>query len=74
MNRQAERAIGGWGTAARLVVGGGLVGSVAYGHAARGWHLEAWVLGLLVLPGLVFAGHRWWVRRRPAPVRTTMPL
>ena len=37
---------------ARATVGALLVGSVLYGHAARGWHPVAWLVGLLVFPAL----------------------
>jgi hypothetical protein len=38
------------GTAARLIVGLALVGDVAYGHWARGFHPAAWALGLIGFP------------------------
>ena len=66
-------AIGVVGTAARIGVGVLLAGSVLYGHAAHGWHPAAWLLGLLVFPALVLAGHWWWARRHPAPLRLTGP-
>jgi hypothetical protein len=40
--------IGPVGTTARIVVGTLLVGSVAQGHLARGFHPSAWALGLVV--------------------------
>ena len=43
----APGAIGVCGRAARITVGALLVGSVLYGHAARGWHPVAWLTGLL---------------------------
>jgi hypothetical protein len=63
-----------WGTAARAVVGVALAGSVLYGHAARGWHPVAWLLGLVVFPAVVLGGQWWWARRRPAPLRATGPV
>jgi hypothetical protein len=45
-----------------------------YGHAARGWHPLAWLLGLLVFPAVVLAGQWWRARRRPAPLRATGPV
>jgi hypothetical protein len=74
MSGPASRTIGVWGTAARIGVGVLLAGSVLYGHAARGWHPAAWLLGLLVFPVLVLAGQWWWTRRRPAPLRVTGPV
>jgi hypothetical protein len=41
-----RRGIGPVGTAARVVVGALLLGSVVWGHLARGFHLSAWLLGL----------------------------
>ncbi len=77
MNREAEaedrRRIGAWSTAARVAVGAALVGSVVYGHAARGWHPLAWLLGLLVFPALVAAGQWWLARRHPTPLRVVGP-
>jgi hypothetical protein len=70
----AGRAIEVWGTAARLAVGALLVGSVLYGHAARGWHPAAWLLGLLVFPAVVLAGQWWLARRHPASLRATGPV
>jgi hypothetical protein len=52
------RAIGMYGTAARVAVGALLVGSVLYGHADRGWHPAAW----------------WWARGHPAPLRASNPV
>ena len=63
------RAIGVRGTTARAAVGAVLVGSVLYGHAARGWHPVAWLVGLLVFPALITAVQWWQARRHPAPLR-----
>jgi hypothetical protein len=65
------RAIGVWGTTARVAVGAALLGSVLHGHATRGWHPVAWLLGLLVFPALVLAGQWWRTRRHPAPLEAT---
>jgi hypothetical protein len=69
-----RRAIGTWGTAARVILGVILAGSVLYGHAAKGWHVSAWLLGLLVIPALVLAAQWWWTRRNPAPLRAVGPV
>ena len=63
----AERAIGTWGTAARLLVGGFLVGSVVYGSVTGGgsFQPESWLFGLVVFPGLLLTWQAWRVRRRP---------
>ena len=42
-----RRGIGPIGTTARLLVGLGLLGSVTWGHLARGFHPWSWALGLL---------------------------
>jgi hypothetical protein len=63
------RAIGVWGTVARATLGFLLVGSVLYGHAARGWHPTAWLLGWLLFPAVVLGAQWWWARRSPAPLR-----
>ena len=68
LDRQATsrpRRIGVAGTAARVVVGGALVGSVVQGHVSSGFHPWSWVLGFAVFPaGLV--GWQWWRARRGA--------
>jgi hypothetical protein len=74
MSYVTGRAIGVWGTAARVAVGVVLVGSVLYGHAARGWHPTAWVLGLLVFPAVLLLAQWWRARRRPAPLRAVGPV
>ena len=54
-----RRQIGPAGTAARIVVGGALVGSVVWGHVQSGPDWWAWAIGLVVLPGLTIALQRW---------------
>ncbi len=68
------RAIGVWGTAARILIGLLLAGSVLYGHAMHGWHPVAWLLGLIVFPAVVLASLWWRARRNPGPMRATGPL
>lgn len=68
---RTPRAIRVWGTVTRASVGASLVGSVLYGHAARGWHPVAWLVGLLAFPALITAALWWRARRDPAPVRAT---
>jgi hypothetical protein len=74
MTGPGGRGIGVWGSIARFVVGAAMVGSVLYGHAARGWHPVAWLLGLLVFPAVVLAGAWWRAGRRPGPLRAIGPL
>ncbi|AEA23553.1 hypothetical protein ATK30_4936 [Amycolatopsis echigonensis] len=59
------RAIGTWGTAARLLVGGYLVGSVVVGSVTGHFRVESWVLGLVGFPVLALGWQAWRARRRP---------
>jgi len=77
-NDQATRPhhdIGPIGTAARLVVGLLLVGSIVYGQLSSSGHLTliTWVLGLLGFPSLVLAWHVWRIRRDPARFHDISP-
>jgi hypothetical protein len=65
------RRLGLVGTAARLLIGSLLVGSVIYGQLTSHLTPAAWALGLFVFPALVLAGHGWWVHRHPAPFAAT---
>ena len=62
-----RRGIGPIGTAARLVVGALLLGSVVWGHLARGFHLSSWALGLLGFPAVLLVWQ--WLRARHTPAR-----
>lgn len=62
------------GTAARLVVGVLLVGSVIHGQLATHLRPATWVLGLIGFPALVLAWHWWRVRRTRARFYDTSPL
>ena len=62
-----RRGIGPVGTAARLIVGALLLGSVVQGHLARGFHPSSWALGLVGFPALVLALQ--WLRARRTPTR-----
>lgn len=67
-NRGASaRAIGGWGTAARLLVGGFMVGSVVYGSLTGDGTLqpESWLLGLVGFPAAVLGWQRWRTQSNP---------
>ena len=75
-NRQRtgrQRTIGPLGTTARGLVGGLLLGSVAWGHLTRGFHPFAWLLGLVGFPALLLAAQRLRARRAPTPLRATGP-
>jgi hypothetical protein len=69
-----RRQIGPIGTTARILVGTLLVGSVAQGHLARGFHPSAWALGLLGFPA-VLVGLQWLrARRTPTRLEATGPV
>jgi hypothetical protein len=69
-----RRPIGPIGTTARILVGTLLVGSVAQGHLARGFHPSAWALGLLGFPA-VLVGLQWLrARRTPTRLEATGPV
>lgn len=59
------RAIGRWGTTARLLVGGYLVGSVVVGSMTGTFKVQSWVLGLLVFPAAALGWQAWRARQRP---------
>jgi hypothetical protein len=69
-----QRSIGPFGTAARVIIGGLLVGSVVWGHLARGFHPSSWALGLIGFPALLLAWQWLRSRRTPTPVRATGPI
>jgi hypothetical protein len=69
-----RRSIGAWGTAARVLVGVLLVGSVAVGHLSAGFDPWAWVLGLVGFPVLVVGWQRWRASRHPRRLAATGPL
>lgn len=71
--RSARRAIGRWGSLARVVVGVLLLGDVAVGHWARGFHPAAWALGLVGFPAVLLAAQWLRTRRGRAPLRATGP-
>lgn len=68
-----RRAIGRWGTAARLIAGLLLLGDVGYGHWARGFHPAAWALGLIGGPAILLAGQRLRTRHGRPPLQATGP-
>ncbi len=70
MSVASGRAIGTWGTTARLLVGGALVGSVVHGSISgdRGFEPTAWLLGLVGLPLVLLAWQAWRSRHNPGKV------
>lgn len=71
--RSARRAIGRWGTLARMVVGVLLLADVAAGHWARGFRPAVWALGLAGFPAVLLAAQWLRTRRGRAPLRATGP-
>jgi hypothetical protein len=71
---QTGRAIGGLGTAARLVAGLVLLGLVVATQAHRGFEPLAWILALVGIPAVMLAAQ--WLRSRwfPASIRATGPI
>ena len=63
------------GTAARLVLGGYLFGSVVSGQlVTHNVRPATWALGLTGFPALVLVWHAWRVRRHPARFSDDSPL
>jgi hypothetical protein len=63
-----RRALGPFGTTARVLVGGLFVGSVTWGHLDRGFHPSAWLLGLVGFPAC------WWPASGCGPAAPPPPL
>lgn len=62
----SARAIGTWGTAARLLLGGYMVGSVVHGSLTTGtFRPGSWLLGLVGFPVLLLGWQAWRARRNP---------
>lgn len=72
--RSGRRAIGRWGTLARLVAGAVLLGDVGYGQWTGEFRPASWLLGLVGFPAVLLAVQ--WLRSRgqPAPMRATGPV
>ena len=64
---RGRRHIGPIGTAARIVVGLGLLGSVTFGHLDGEFRPVPWILGLVGFPVLLLAWQ--WLRSRRTDVR-----
>lgn len=64
---KTRRAIGPWGTAARLGVGGYLVGTVGYGSFTGDGAFEpvSWLVGLVAFPAGLLGWQAWRARRHP---------
>ena len=68
------RHVGPIGTAARVVVGSALLADVIVGHATGGWNVTAWVLALLIFPGLILLWQGVRARRGAPSLRATGPV
>lgn len=71
---RGHRSIGPWGTAARVLVGAFLIGSVTQGHLSSGFHPWAWVIGLMGFPLVVVGWQRGRASRHPARLEATGPV
>jgi hypothetical protein len=65
MSESRTRSIGPVGTAARILVGGVLAGSVVYGHLRSGIDPWAWAIGLVGFPAVTVPWQAWYARRSP---------
>lgn len=74
MENKEIRRIGVLGTAARLALGGFMVGSVLEGHISGNFQAAPWALGLVVIPGAVMADHSWARRRARTPLSLVGPV
>ena len=68
------RQIGPVGTAARVIVGLTLAGSVTYGHLVGDFRAAPWVLGLIGFPAVLLGWQHWRCRRNPARLEATGPV
>jgi hypothetical protein len=71
---RVRRGIGPWGTAARIGVGGFMVGDVIYGHVTGGWRLAAWLLAVVAFPCAVLVLHGLLARAHPDRIVLSGPL
>jgi hypothetical protein len=73
-SRRPKRMIGAIGTAARLLVGLVLLGSVLQGELAGPFRPAAWLLGLVGFPAVLMVWQWWRARHGRPPLRATGPL
>ena len=69
-----QREIGIIGTAARVILGLALLGSVVWGEWSAGLVLASWALGLLGFPAILLTWQWLRARRTPARFEATGPL
>ena len=69
-----SRAIGPAGTAARVLLGGYMVGSVIEAEITDGFTPLLWVVGVIAFPGVLLAAHWAWARRGGRQLHATGPI
>lgn len=72
--RPRRRAIGRWGTTARLIVAVVWVGNLIQYQVFHGFDPAPWLLGLLGFPALLLAWQWLRVRHNPRPMHATGPV
>lgn len=68
-----SRAIGPAGTAARILLGGYMVGSVIEAELTGGFTPLLWLLGVIAFPGVLLAAQWAWARRGGRRLHATGP-
>jgi hypothetical protein len=69
-----SRAIGPAGTAARILLGGYMVGSVIEVEIRDGFTLLLWAVGVVAFPGILLAAQWVWARRGGRRLHATGPI
>ena len=69
-----SRAIGPAGTAARILLGGYMVGSVIEAEITNGFTPLLWGIALIAFPGALLAAHWAWRRRDGRRLQATGPI
>lgn len=69
-----SRAIGPAGTAARILLGGYMVGSVIEVEIRDGFTPMLWALGVIAFPGILLAAQWVWARRGGRQLHATGPI
>jgi hypothetical protein len=69
-----SRAIGPAGTAARILLGGYVVGSVIEVEVRDGFTPMLWALGVIAFPGILLAAQWTWARRGGRQLHATGPI
>jgi hypothetical protein len=69
-----SRAIGPAGTAARILLGGYMVGSVIEAEITGGFTPLLWAIGVIAFPGLLLAAQCAWARHGGRRLHATGPI